>query len=115
MILEKVRTEQEQIIRKKRGEDKHTALRIEAADLSSREYRRRWASLIKKIYEIDPLVCPDCGGHMKIISFIQDSQVIDEILNHLGLIDERVHSPPQKAVSTEVTYEPFYDDLPIWE
>jgi len=47
MILEKVRTEQEQIIRKKRGEDKHTALRIEAADLSSREYRRRWATAIK--------------------------------------------------------------------
>ncbi|MDI6795122.1 MAG: IS91 family transposase, partial [bacterium] len=53
-------------LRKNRGGDKHTALRLEAADLSSREYRRRWAGLIKKIFEINPLVCPDCGGHMKI-------------------------------------------------
>ncbi|MDI6794991.1 MAG: hypothetical protein QME81_19335 [bacterium] len=76
---------------------------------------RRWAGLIKKVFEIDPLVCPDCGGQMRIISFIQDKPLIDKILNHLGLIDERSQSPPQEAVSTEVTYEPFYDDLPIWE
>ena len=24
--------------------------------------RREWASLIKKVYEVVPLVCPDCGG-----------------------------------------------------
>jgi len=26
---------------------------------------------IKKIYEIDPLCCPHCGGEMRIISFIR--------------------------------------------
>jgi hypothetical protein len=29
-----------------------------------------WAEMIRKAYEVDPLVCPECGGEMKIISFI---------------------------------------------
>ena len=28
--------------------------------------RRRWAMLIKRIYQADPLLCPKCGGTMKI-------------------------------------------------
>ena len=28
-----------------------------------------WAILIKRVYEVDPLECPQCGGAMKIISF----------------------------------------------
>ena len=28
--------------------------------------RKRWANLIRHIYEVDPLVCPRCGGVMKI-------------------------------------------------
>jgi hypothetical protein len=41
--------------------------------------------LIQKIYEVDPLVCPKCGGIMRILSFIQDQEVIKAILKHLGL------------------------------
>jgi hypothetical protein len=29
---------------------------------SSKEYRKNWARLIKKIYEADPLICPKCQG-----------------------------------------------------
>jgi len=28
------------------------------------------ARLIQKIYEAGPLICPECGGRMKIIAFI---------------------------------------------
>jgi hypothetical protein len=28
------------------------------ADKSSKEYRKNWARLIQKIYEVDPLTCP---------------------------------------------------------
>ncbi len=31
----------------------------------------------------DPLVCPECGHGMQIISFITDSPVVDKILRHL--------------------------------
>jgi len=30
--------------------------------------------LIKRVYEVDPLVCAKCGGQMKIISFIERGQ-----------------------------------------
>ena len=32
--------------------------------------RRGWAEMIRKVYEVDPLVCPECGGRMKIIAFL---------------------------------------------
>jgi hypothetical protein len=32
--------------------------------------RRGWAEMIRKIYEIIPLVCPKCGNTMKIVAFI---------------------------------------------
>jgi len=46
-----------------------------------------WAMLIKRVYEVDPLACPCCGGQMKIVSFIEHCQadVIERILRHVGL------------------------------
>ena len=49
--------------------------------------RANWARLIQKIYEIDPLTCPKCGGIMRILAFIEESPVIRKILDHLGLWD----------------------------
>ena len=36
-----------------------------------KQCRMRWAALIQRVYEFDPLECPKCGGEMKIISFIE--------------------------------------------
>ena len=46
-----------------------------------------WAMLIKRVYEVDPLSCPQCGGQMKVVAFIEPPQhdVIEKILEHLGL------------------------------
>jgi len=27
--------------------------------------------LIKPLYEIDPLACPECGGQMKVVAFLE--------------------------------------------
>jgi hypothetical protein len=58
-------------------------------------FRKSWARLIQKIYEVDPLVCPHCKGTMRIISFIEDAQVIRDILTHLGLWLFRSRPPPK--------------------
>ena len=50
--------------------------------------RMRWAALIKRVLEVDPLSCPKCGGEMKIIAFIErrdQRDVVEEILRHCGL------------------------------
>ena len=35
-----------------------------------------WALLLARIYEVLPLLCPKCGGEMKIIAFITEGTVI---------------------------------------
>ena len=63
-------------------------------------FRRNWARLIQKIYEVDPLVCPKCRGAMRIISSIEDPSVIRAILDHLGIWlvrsrpSPKIHDPP---------------------
>jgi len=46
------------------------------------------------VYEVDPLVCPKCGGKMRIISFIEQDEVIRCILAHCGLWQENPTRPP---------------------
>ena len=48
-------------------------------------FKQRRAELIKKVYEADPLFCARCGGAMRIIAFIDQREVIEKILTHLGL------------------------------
>jgi hypothetical protein len=36
-----------------------------------------WAAMIRKVYEIDPMLCPKCGGQMKVIAFITDYQAVE--------------------------------------
>ena len=43
-----------------------------------------WALLLARIYEVFPLICPKCGGTMKIIAFIDEGEAVREILAHLG-------------------------------
>lgn len=49
-----------------------------------------WRECIKKVWEVDPLACPECGGEMKIVSFIDEPQLIRRILEHLDLWCGRV-------------------------
>jgi hypothetical protein len=44
-----------------------------------------WAVLIARIYEVFPLLCPICGGQMRIIAFITHGADIRQILNHIGV------------------------------
>lgn len=72
--------------------------------------RMSWAALIKKVYEVDPLRCPACGGAMKIISFIDKCQpeVVERILRHCGLW-KTAESRPPPVKSTVAEPEPYYD------
>ncbi|MEE9609795.1 MAG: transposase, partial [Desulfatiglandales bacterium] len=66
-------------------------------DGSSREYKRNWARLIQKIYETDPLCCPKCQGRMKVISVIEQPEIIKKILKHLGLWVMKARPPPKTS------------------
>ena len=52
----------------------------------------------KRVYEADPLICPQCGGGMRVIAFIERRQdeVIRKILQHYGRWEES-RGPPETA------------------
>jgi hypothetical protein len=47
-----------------------------------------WAVLMARIYEVFPLLCPICGGQMRIIAFITHTANIRQILDHIGADSE---------------------------
>lgn len=51
-----------------------------------KERRRRWAELLRLVFEIDPLKCAKCGGNMRLVAFIstEQSDVIERMMGHLG-------------------------------
>jgi hypothetical protein len=66
----------------------------EGAEVVPSVAKRAWARLIKHVYEVDPLVCPRCGGPMRIIALLEQREIIEKTLNHLGLWSPAAHSPP---------------------
>ena len=79
-------------------------------------FRRNWARLIRKIYEVDPLICPKCQGAMRVIGSIEDPSVIRAILEHLGLWlaiarpPPKIHDPPVCMHGVGRSAAPFIPD-----
>jgi hypothetical protein len=65
-------------------------------DLPPPRYRRPWHELLKRVFDLD-LVCGRCGARMHHISHIDDPQVIDKILGHLGLPTQMPPRAPARA------------------
>jgi hypothetical protein len=58
--------------------------------------------MIRKVYEADPLLWPQCGGTMKVIAFLSDFSVVDRIINHLKLTFVAERPPPPRVASQEL-------------
>ena len=69
-----------------------------------------WATWIKKIYNVDPLLCPKCQCQMKIVAFIHDPKEISAIAKNRGIQMYRAPPPlkvPSKTLETTL--------VPIWD
>ena len=71
--------------------------------------RMTWATLIKCVNEVDPFKYPKCGGEMRIISFIEEDEVIRKILKHCGLWKEQAPRPPPEEKPPPEVEEPMLD------
>ena len=60
-----------------------------------------WAEMIRKVYEVDPMVCPHCGGKMRVIAFLTDYAVVDRIIGHLKLSFVADKPPPARIAYQE--------------
>jgi len=60
-----------------------------------------WAEMIRKVYEVDPMLCPKCGATMKVIAFLTDYAVVDRIIDHLKLTFMAKRPPPPRIAYQE--------------
>ena len=51
----------------------------------SPRYRVPWAELLRKVFAIDVLECPECAGRLEVVAFIAEATVARRILDHLGM------------------------------
>ena len=61
-------------------------------------YSMTWAQRFKRVFSIEIEKYEKCGGKVKIIASIEDPEVIEKILKHLGLdavSQTRNRSPPE--------------------
>jgi hypothetical protein len=70
-------------------------------DDPARARRLTWSDLLRRVWQEDVLVCPRCGGAMRLVAVIQDPPVIEKILRHLGLW--RRGPPPGRRVVLDPT------------
>lgn len=79
-----------------RGERKKKQIVLEHIDTQQVDKKKAsslWASLIKRVYEVNPLLCPRCGEQMKIVAFILDTVELRKIEQHLGIPKYRAPPP----------------------
>jgi hypothetical protein len=58
-----------------------------------RPRRLGWAQLLRRVLNVDALICPKCATSMTVIAFLTDPPVLRRILEHLNLPS----SPPLRA------------------
>ncbi len=72
----------------------------------SRPGTYQWAELMRRTFELDVLVCPRCGGRLRLVALIEQAAVVQQILRHLGLptaVPETrpARAPPQRLETLE--------------
>jgi hypothetical protein len=58
---------------------------------------RAWAACIRRIFEVDPVLCDGCGGEMTLAAIITDDREVERILGHLGLATAFPRTLPARA------------------
>ncbi len=91
-----------------RGADKDQD-RVDDNDNEAQEDKPKpssiWAMLIKRVYEVDPLICPKCNGNMKIVAFLQDPREIEKICDSLGVAASRDPPPFENKLGVHLVSE----------
>jgi len=84
----------------------------EAAPLEAppplRPRRLRWAQLLRRVFDVDGLTCPQCSVPMVVLAFLTDAAVVQKILAHLRLPTE----PPPLRPARLPQQEDLFPDLP---
>jgi hypothetical protein len=89
-------------------EGRRSSSTASASELARGPRRTAWADLLQRVFEVDALRCPDCGGRMRVLSAITDPDVAAGILECVGM---SARAPPLGAVP-HLSREPFEKSTP---
>ena len=67
---------------------------------------RSWAACLSRVFEVDPLVCPQCGERMVAVAAILKDSEVTRILECLGLPTEFPKTKPARTKLAEVMLGP---------
>ena len=69
-----------------------------------------WSRLLRRILEVDPLVCPRCKVEMVVVSVITEPRVVDRILEHVAWSggDDPFAERAPPAADDAVVVEPLH-------
>ena len=68
-----------------------------AGSVSSPSRGWRWADLMRRVFALDVLACPRCGGRLRLIAVFESSDTTARILRHLQLPTEVPPPAPARA------------------
>ncbi len=95
----------------------HGAIEVQSSDDKEEEPKRPpnrylWAMLLARIYNLFPLICPECGAEMQVIAVIQDKPVINKILESVG---EAIKPPTLSPARGPPSWDDYNQDMPVDE
>jgi len=89
------------------GDEPYDSPRPDSAWLAAR--RKSWARLIRRVYEVDPLLCR-CGERVRVVGFITQAPIVRKILDHIGRrFDPLKLSGRSPPLFPEFSPDPFPD------
>ncbi|SLM17439.1 transposase [uncultured spirochete] len=78
----------------------------EVPDAWGKLRKKSWARLLRKVYELNPFVCPKCQGPMSVVAIIEDPKELGKIIEWAQQQAREPHltacarSPPELALAT---------------
>jgi hypothetical protein len=66
------------------SEESARAEPVEARPTTPR-YRLPWAELLQKVFAVDVLLCPDCGGRLRVLACVTEAAEVKRYLEHAGI------------------------------
>jgi len=68
-------------------------------------FRIAWATLLRKVWDVDSMACPRCFSRMEIVAAITELSVVERILKHVGLFEKprgpTIHECPTPPSGTD--------------
>jgi hypothetical protein len=69
---------------------------------ATRPRRLAWAELLRRVFAVDVLACPRCGGRMRVLAALHPPETTQAILRCLAL---PARAPPLRAARCEASQE----------